>query len=199
MKHRHLLAVTSLAILVLLSASGCLNLKPKADPVRYFVLHPITESVEVERVAADGLRLGIAPVTVPSYLTKPWIVVRTSETELRYADYYKWAEYMDKGVQRVLAEDLAYLLGTDQIQMNSWRRENVDVELKVMVQRFDVDDQGQVVLEVLWQLNGRTASSGHHAVRLSGPTPGTDPSGAIETMSQALNGLSKTLATKITP
>jgi uncharacterized lipoprotein YmbA len=199
MKHSSLLAGSSLALLVLIGASGCLNLKPKSDPIRYFMLHPIPGSVETARESSSGLRLGIAPVTVPNYLTKPWIVIRSSDTELRYADYYKWAEYLDKGVQRVLAEDLAYLLETDQIQMNSWRREDVDVEVKVMVQRFDVDDEGRVVLEVFWQLNGNRASSGHHAGTLEGPTLAEDPSGAAETMSRALNDLSRTLAGKIQP
>ena len=197
MTPRSLAATVFAAALVPFLTSGCLNLKPAEDPIRYFLLHPMAEAGEARAETPEDLRLGIAPVVVPNYLTKPWIVVRTSRTEIRYSDYDKWAENVDKGVQRVLAENLALLLHTDRVRLNSWKGAHEDLVLHLTLQRLEVDEEGQVVLEALWQISGRRAASGRQVVVLSGPAPAADPSGAVVTMSQAVAELSRTIAQAI--
>ena len=59
-----LTACLALAVLLPLAGGGCPNLKPTADPVRYFVLRPIAEAGETRGETSEGLRLGIAPGAV---------------------------------------------------------------------------------------------------------------------------------------
>lgn len=197
MKQRSLIPNLSFVALLCLTSSGCLNLQPTADPTRYFLLQPIAADDGARAEAQSGLAVGIHPVTVPSYLTKPWVVVRMSDTEIRYSDYAKWGEYMDKGIQRVLAENIAHLMHTDRIRVNSWIKGDVDVELKLTVRRFEVDEQGLVVLDAQWQTSGSQSSAGHRIVRASGPVPIKDPPGAAATMSTALNELSRVIAAEL--
>ena len=95
-----LIALTALLCFV---GAGCLNLEPAADPTRHFLLSSMPADAESSGPAESGLSLGIAPVSVPAYLGRPWVVVRTSDTEIRYSDYFKWGEHLDKGIQQTLA------------------------------------------------------------------------------------------------
>lgn len=194
MNARTQLSLAALALLFCLGGSGCLNLKPVADPVRYFLLTPMELSEPLESAVSRPVSLGVEPVTIPSYLARPWMVVRTGETEIHYSDNYKWGEQVDKGIQRIVAQNLAQLLGTDQVYLNTWRKASVDLELRLVILRFDVDESGQVVLEAQWQLNGTTSSTDHHMVRKQGPDPFKDPGGAVAVMSEALAELSQSVA-----
>jgi len=200
MNVRHPVSFASLATLLCVVAAGCLNLKPKADPTRYFLL---TRTASKPLAASDGkedvISLGIAPVAVPAYLTKPWMVIRTSGTEIRYSDFNKWGEHLDKGIQRVLAEDLSLLLGTDQIHLSAWKQEDVQAELTLSVHQFEVDTRGQVVLEAQWQLSGKHPFTGQRRIEVDGPDPASDPAGAVRAMSQALDELSRVIASEIEP
>ena len=196
MKTRHTLASLPVAGLLCLAAAGCLNLKPSADPTRYFLLTSIASDGQPQPpdAARNRFSLGIAPVTVPAYLAKPWMVVRASDTEIRYSDFNKWGEYLDNGIQRTLAENLGQLLGTDRVSLDSWKRATVDAELRVAVRRFDVTPDGQVVLEADWEIRGQTAVTRHHVIRKTGPDAVADPAGAVKTMSKALGELSRVIA-----
>jgi hypothetical protein len=77
-------------------------------------------------------------------------------------------------------------------------RQEVDVEVFVTVEQFDVDQQGRGVLLAWWRL----LSPGHekelkagqfHAVH-SGPAPESDPQGAAATMSELAADLSREIA-----
>jgi len=179
--------------------AGCLNLKPTEDPTRYFLLTRAGSAQEASTVKGQGPALGIAQVDVPVYLTKPWMVVRTSETEIRYSDFNKWGEHLDKGIQRVLSEQLTGLLGTDRVYRNFWNQDDVDIKVKLSVHKFEVDLNGRAVLEAQWQITGERVSAGHRVIEKVGPAPNADAAGAVQTMSEALAELSRVIATEIQP
>ncbi|MCU0771935.1 MAG: PqiC family protein [Verrucomicrobia bacterium] len=193
------LALALVGLLVSLAASGCLNLKPVEDPVRYFLLTPVESPSSPEAAPREGIALGLERVTVPAYLSRPWMVVRTGPTEIRYSDYHKWGEHLDQGIQRVLGENLARRLDTARLHLGTWRKEAVDVELSVSIQQFDVDAQGQVVLEAQWRIQGARTAAGQAVIRKRGPAPDADPGGAAAAMSEALGELSRILASELQP
>jgi uncharacterized lipoprotein YmbA len=199
--HQRLILLTGLLISLL--GSGCLKLKPVEDPVRYFLLTP----VEPHRTPATDpsatstpIAVGIEHVELPAYLSRPWLVVRTSPTEIRYSDYWKWGEHLDQGIQRVVAENLARHLGpAGNVYLHPWRKHSVAVELRLTVRQFDVDEHGQVQLEAQWQWEGSRTGSGQRVIRRSGPAPHTDPAGAVASLSEALGELSRLLAGELQP
>lgn len=177
--------------------SGCLDLKPVDDPTRYFLLSSLNATAQPSREPAHALSLGLAPVTVPDYLESPWMVVRVSDTEIRYSDFHKWGEPLNKGIQRVLAEDLGPLLDTDAVKLNAWRKGAVDTAIEVTINRFDVALEGQVVLDAQWQVTGDATKVSHKVIRRAGPSAQTDPAGAARTMSEALGDLSRAMAEEL--
>jgi uncharacterized lipoprotein YmbA len=100
---RPTLPTFALALLGLLSFSAC-NIIPEAkpDPTRYYTLS-LPAAIEASVPAnAKALRLGLRQVELSPYLKKGLLVVRTSDTEVRYDDYERWAEPLDTAVSRML-------------------------------------------------------------------------------------------------
>ena len=103
--------------------------------------------------------------------------------------------------QRVLAANLAALLPTDRIHLSVWRLEDVNVEVFVTVDQFDVDRSGTGVLSAWWRLlpagHQKELQAGQFRRVRSGPAPESDPQGAAVTMSELATDLSREVAEAI--
>ena len=175
---------------------GCLNLEPVSDPTRHFVLGSMAPAAETTR-ATPGMTLGLSPVVLPEYLARPWLAVRTSENEIHYSDFNRWGEQLDRGIQRALARNLSQLVDSSRIWMDSWRQDEVDTVVRVVVHQFDVDVNGRVVLDAQWQVLKGNGSSGQRLIERQGPPPAKDPAGAVQAMSAALEDFSRDVAAAI--
>jgi uncharacterized lipoprotein YmbA len=182
-----------------LCLAGCGFLKPSGITPRSFILTPLAVAGAPAEKAA--IEVGVGPVTVPGYLFKNSIAVRRGTNEIAYLDTAVWAERLDLGLQRVLAADLAALLGTDRMHLSAWRPQDVNVEVFVNVERFDVDQNGEGVLVAWWRLlapgGAKELKAGRFRQARSGPAPQADPRGATATMSELAADLSRELATAI--
>ena len=91
----------------LLFTSGCKLLpEPQPDPTRFYTL-ALPAAVEASvPTNSKALRLGLRQVELSPYLKKGLLVVRTSETEVIYSDYERWAEPLDAAVLRMLQTSL---------------------------------------------------------------------------------------------
>ena len=61
-------------------------------------------------------------MTIPEYLNRENMVFNSEENALFIADSDRWAEPLQKGIQRVLAMNLASLLDTQNIRLHPWAR-----------------------------------------------------------------------------
>lgn len=177
---------------------GCLGPRKQPDPTRSYILTPLTVEPGTAADASRGIPLGIAPVEIPSYLLGNALVFRKGDSEVRYSETHRWAERLDKGVQRVLGANLALLLGSDRIELSAWLRQSVKAELYVSIHRFECDEQGQVVLEARWRLAGPggeptlLARSSRIVRQTSAPVRQTEA--AVAELSHALADLSREIA-----
>jgi uncharacterized lipoprotein YmbA len=183
---------------VSLCLAGCSFLKPSGVNPRSFVLNSLPATASSGQ-AVTGV--GVGPVKVPGYLYKNAIAVRHGANEVAYLEQAVWAERLDHGLQRVLAADLAALLPTDRIHLSVWRREDVNVEVFVTVEQFDVDRSGTGVLAAWWRLlpasHEKELQAGQFRGVRSGPAPESDPQGAAVTMSELATDLSREVAEAI--
>jgi uncharacterized protein len=188
----------TLAALSGLVLTGCLNLKPQADPTRYFILTPMAPPEPPNPRSAGGLALGIGPVEVPDYLNNNSIAVRKDGAEIEYLVYRLWAERPEKGLLRIVSANLGGLLHTESILLNDWRREDVARELHIRIQRFDFDEHGSITLDAVWRTTrpggGETIRTGHTVITKQGPPPEADTAGAVSQLSEALADFSRELA-----
>ena len=105
-----------------LVAAASLGLGACASPptaVREYILHPVaaegspSSSVATPDVAApppaheSGPIVAVGPIVIPAYLRRSTIVTREAEQRVETSERHQWAEALDAGFARVLAENLA--------------------------------------------------------------------------------------------
>ena len=177
--------------------TGCSFLKPVTSTARHFVLTPLVAAgpVTIPRVA---LAVGVGQVKLPAYLFDTSLAVRKGTNEIVYQPSTIWAERLDTATQRVLAANLATLLPTDQIRLSAWRTEDVAAEVHVTIEQFDVDAGGRAVLVAWWRIlapgGEKILKAGETRLNRQGPSPDTNPSGAVATLSDLMGDLSRQLA-----
>ena len=141
------LLLFALALLVLAGCAG------STKPSRFYVLSTIPEEGVESTRGTEGrdIALGIGPVTLAPYLDRPQIVTRATTNQLELGEFDRWGEPLDANFSRVLAENLAFLLGTDRIAMHPWQRwVPIDYQVIVRVLRFDRAADGDIVLRTMW-------------------------------------------------
>lgn len=189
--HRVALVIIGLS---LLAQGGCASSKPS----RYYLLSALSpaQSAKEDR----GVSVGIGPIELPKYLDRPQIVTRGSRNRLYLGEFDRWAEPLEQNFARVLAENLAALLSTDDVLQYPWKRSvRVDYQVIVTVNRFDAAIGGDTVLHVRWTVcDGR----GHtivppRASRIVEPAASADYEAIVQAGSRALEQLSRQIATAI--
>jgi len=71
---------------------------------RYYTLTPVPvgQDRKPDEPGTVPVVLGIGPVTLPDYLDRPQIVLRTSQNELVFSEYSRWAGSLATDTVRVL-------------------------------------------------------------------------------------------------
>jgi uncharacterized lipoprotein YmbA len=158
--------IGALVCLIAVAAlSACVG---KTPPSKFYLMSSMLDSGAVleSSVAEEALSIGIGPVEMPKYLDRPQIVTRTQLNELMVDEFHRWAgQSPQAGFTRVLAENLGVLLRTNRISFHPWQRATpIDVQVSIVVLRFDTDSDGKVALRALWKLlrdDGRELLSMH--------------------------------------
>ncbi len=192
------LAIFTLSLVLCGMLTGCFGfLKPAHSTARHFVLTPISTN-QPAASASNNLSVGIARVRLPAYLLDSSLAVRKGENEIEYLPSALWAERLDAGLQRALAQNLAVLLPADQIRLSLWGRDEVTAEVYVTIEQLDVSVTGAGTLVARWRVMtpgaGKTVRAGESRLAQSGPTPEENPSGAIATLSHLIADLSRQIA-----
>ncbi len=138
--------------LVLAFAAGCAGPSPRSN---YYLLSavPDQEIGQTTTAAADGLSIGIGPVSFPDYLDRQQIVIRTGPNEVSLSEFDRWAEPLKNNFMRVLKEDLVARLGTDTIVIYPWPPDrDVEFQISAEVTRFDALPGDNTQLDVQWRI-----------------------------------------------
>jgi uncharacterized lipoprotein YmbA len=194
-KTTQLLVVLAVSVLVL---SGCSNLQPVVDRTRFFLLTAAPPPVADATISGPHSAIGIGRIGLPDYLLPKQIAQRKGGGEIQYSDTLHWAERLDKGIQRVLGDNLNSLLGTTNVILSAWRRSEVYAEVYVTVQSFESDEKGRVLLEARWQISNPGADvilqGNFSRISKQGPSLVADPVGAAATLSEVVADLSREIA-----
>jgi uncharacterized protein len=193
-------ALAPSCVLIGIAAFGvaaCSAFKPSGVSPRSFVLTALP--VPTEQPAPSSTRaIGVGFVKVPEYLLARSIAIRRDTNEVVYLETARWAERLDRGLQRVLAANLTTLLPAVQVRLSAWRPEEVSAEVYVVVEQFDVDIRGECVLKTSWRImtpgGGEVRKAGQFRATRQGPAPDSDPGAATAVMSTLVADLSRALA-----
>jgi uncharacterized protein len=181
-----------------LLVGGCTILPPREDLTRSFVLSPAEES---GAGPADLVVLG--PLRLPDYLLRPEIVTRTGSNELLPSARDRWAEPLDRGVLRVLRQDLtARLGGTRVVAYAADASARIDQMVEIEITAFEADASGRVRLQGRWHRSclpwkpGPTPE-GQADFDLGGPVSGEGTAAVVAGLSAALGQLADAIAVEV--
>jgi hypothetical protein len=146
------LAAMSAAVAAVLALAACGSMQP---PARLYVLNPIPGAVAAAapEAGSSGRMIGIAPTSVPEYLERPEIVVRSGVNELTPLASDRWAERLSVNISRVLTLDLGALLPKDTVSLIPTAfGQPLDYEVRLVLTAFELDESGDAVLVGHWAI-----------------------------------------------
>src|SRR5262245_47311688 len=170
MDHR---AVITIRLLLGLAASAGLASCAVSDPTQYYTLGGAAAasspggsaestaggSTPLRSVAATGaLGIGVGPVIMPGYLDRIQIVTRTGADTVQITMFHRWAEPLEDGIVRILADEIAARVPTEQVVMVPWRglvHRDLQYQVVIAVLRFDGRPGANVTLDTRWRILSR--------------------------------------------
>ncbi|WP_338114169.1 PqiC family protein [Thiorhodococcus mannitoliphagus] len=137
------MAVSLAGVLV----GGCAS----TPPSNFYTLSSLPATGEGGIIAAEGLGVGLGPVSFPVFLDRPQIVSRETGNRLKVDEFQRWGGTVQDDFLRVWSENLAVLLGTSQIIIfPSEIRYPLDFRVAADVLAFEGTAEGQALLKVRW-------------------------------------------------
>lgn len=187
-----------LATVALSALCSCVSFK-RTPGARFFVLRSLIEA-KAPVAPVEG-SIGLLPARIPLALDRSQLVAWTAPTELRLDELQRWAEPLDEGVTRTLAENLAALLPGDRILRWPWPssaspRCRVAIELRV----FGPQPDGAVRLEadvVLLAAQEERVLARRSFAEGRRPTAG-GAAASVDAMSELLAELARRIADAVT-
>jgi uncharacterized lipoprotein YmbA len=140
--------------------------------------------------------IAVGPITLPEVVDRPQMVVRVGPNQVALVEQHRWAEPLRNGIARVVAEDLAHLLGTRQV-VTSYQNgsQTADYQVILDIQRFESALALAVTIDALWMVrrvtDGQTRT-GRLLVRES--TSGEGYDALVEAHNRALAMVSRDIA-----
>jgi uncharacterized lipoprotein YmbA len=102
MRHLAVVAIGATAALV----AGC-----SSPPAHFYTL----SANATPTTSTSTLFIAVGPVTVPSVVDRPEIVVSAGPNELRVDEFNRWAGPLQDNLSRAIAENLVAILGTPRV------------------------------------------------------------------------------------
>lgn len=136
-----------LGLLPMVMLMACSNSAPQ-----FYMLAAPTAITPISGLAKTT-QIGLGPIHMPDYLNRPQMVIAVGEHQYRFDDENRWAEHLEQNVSRVLTQQLAGLLGVDQVLRYPWaQRQAIDYQIVLDILSFHHTAGKGVELKAQWQL-----------------------------------------------
>jgi uncharacterized lipoprotein YmbA len=185
-------------VVITLLFAGCARTQPTSW---YQLAATAGKQTDAGTVATVQLIIGLGPLSLPEILNRQQIVTRSGASRVELADRHRWAEPLQDNINRVMRENLAELLGTEQIIAYPWSRgTGVDYQIKIEIVRFEGKGLEQAQLEALWSILDREGKivvpqrRSRHEV----PAATADHEGLVTALSEALSLCCREMARELT-
>jgi uncharacterized lipoprotein YmbA len=187
----HRIASPVLLCVVAVLVAACAS----APPPKFYTLN---------RTSAPGappstVSVMVGPVSIPAVVDQPQIVVSTSPNQVTIDEFNRWASPLAGNISRVVAENLADLLGTSRVSLFQ-QSLNLDADFRVAieVQTFESVPGDAATMNAVWAVrrtrDGKT-ETGRTAVREATADKSYDALAAAH--SRALSQLSQDIAAAV--
>ena len=137
----------TLGLLCLLAACGS---SPKTE---FYILN-VEEGSSVQAANENvGPAVGVWTVILPEALDRSEIVTRENRYKIKRADFSWWAGALDQNLTLLIAAKMSEDLQSNRVVISPWPTYvKNDYQLTILVNRFDGELGGDVVLNGLWNV-----------------------------------------------
>jgi hypothetical protein len=189
----------SLILLIIsIFSGGCLSRTPSPS---FYELTPVQDrAISRKSRPVQNAVVGIGPIKLADYLDQSQIVTRTGDNQLVKAEFNRWGGPLKNNFINVLADNIGFLLSTEQIQLYPWRLSlPMDFQVTMDVVRCDGRLGDTAWLEARWTILRGPEKKLLKTVRssISEPVTGPDYSDLVAAQSRALAKLSQEIAAAI--
>ena len=183
-------------VLCLAIFSGCLL---KSQTAQYYSLNPI-QRPETYPDFKSMFIVSVGPVILPDSLKRAQIAIRTSNNQVEFSEFHKWAGALKDDTKRILSENLGILLthegatvSTDELLIEP------DYRVVVNINRFDGVLGETVWLNAVWTLKEQKSKKIIAATQSLFTEKVTGPGypDLVNAQSRALASLSMAIAAEI--
>jgi uncharacterized protein len=125
-------------------ATGCAS----SPPPRFYTLSCSPAAPAVAQKADCSVSVG--PVTVPPFVDRRQIVLRTGPNQVFIDEFNRWASPLREDIGRVVVENLVTILGTPQVSLYSQSPPGASSRVPIDVLRFDSELGKAATLDAIW-------------------------------------------------
>jgi uncharacterized protein len=153
MKHRirHFIVIAFVAV----AAAGCAS-----APSRFYTLN---STAKAEGSPTANYAVVVGPVSVPAEVDRPQFTVQIAPNRVAVDEFNRWAAPLGGNIARVIAGDLAVLLGTPRVAAMSLINFDPAYQVTIDIQKFESVPGKSVLIEAVWIVRkpaGGVAQSG---------------------------------------
>lgn len=173
-----------------------------SPPARFYTLSPISVPISSEKTILHDKNkvIAIGPIEIPEYLDRIEIVTRANGYQLMISEFDLWGGSIKTDISRVLVENIATLLGIDNLAVIAWKTTmSESYRVPVIISQFDGIPGGSLSLKAQWAVldkDGITYLS-FREMTVVKPIKGVGYNSVVASMSDALGDLSKAIAENI--
>lgn len=166
-----------------------------SSPSHFYTLN----AVAPQGTAASKVSIAVGPVTIPPAIDRPQIVVTTGPNQVALDDFNRWASPVQDNLVRVVADNLAAILGTPKVTLYPTIATDVDFRVQIEVRNFESTPGKSAALDAVWTVrrikDGRS-ETGRTSVRE--PVDGGDGYDALAAAhSRAIAKMSQEIANAV--
>lgn len=146
-----------------------------------------------------GFSVSVGPVSVPAAVDRLPIVVRTGPNQVYISEFDRWASPLKADIPRVVAGNLASMLGTAQVTVfPASSAADASYRVRIDILRFESEPDRAATLDALWTVSaGKGEQTRRSRTTLAEATQGPGYGDLVAAHSCALGQLSAEIAAAI--
>jgi uncharacterized lipoprotein YmbA len=155
------LSILVIAMLIPLGfcLQGCAMMGAKKDPTCFYLLRPEPEGCSYFKQTSgieESWVLGVTRVRLPKYLDTTKFSYVKCPNQIVYAEFNRWSEPLDAGIQRVLGQDIANRVPCTVMASQPWPSgSKPDYEVYLVFNDLLVDRYNHLfVVDANWMITG---------------------------------------------
>ncbi len=172
----------------LLTGVGCINLSPKQDTTRFYVLSvPAPEKSDAK---TNGLVTGVRSVQMDEYLSRPELTLRIGDSQIERLSLYRWASTPAAQVQKEFQRWCERYQPDRVFYFPPWtNRQPMALELAWNVRRMEgvqKSDGSYAIVEMGWSWTVPDKTPSFFNGEWMAPWDDNDPATLVDALSELL-------------